>query len=189
MSVFKRITIRKTYIIFMVMCVFFFSCTHKTKPQRTHIGPDRADIPILNSDSVTTLVSDSGITRYRISAPKWLVYDKAEPSYWLFPSGLMLEKFDEQMNIDASITADFAKYLDKEQLWELRGNVVAVNEQGEKFETPLFFWDQKTETVYSDSAITITRPSSVLRGIGFRGNQTLTQYTILNPTGYFPIED
>ena len=85
--------------------------------------------------------------------------------------------------------ADYAYYNEPEQRWTLRGNVKALNLEGEQFETPLLFWDQKTESVYSDSSIIITRATSIIKGVGFRSNQEMTQYTILRPSGVFPIEE
>jgi hypothetical protein len=71
----------------------------------------------------------------------------------------------------------------------LRGNVKALNLEGEQFETPLLFWDQEGQTVYSDSSIVITRETSIIQGVGFTSNETMTEYTILNPTGVFPIDE
>ena len=161
----------------------------KEKRFHTDAVTDRTAVPVLDVDSVSTLISDSGIVRYRISAAKWQIYDKAVPSYWLFPSGIYLEEFNEALAVEASLKADYAKYLDQEELWELKGNIHALNEEGEQFETPQLFWNQKTERVWSDSSITIKRESSVIQGIGFESNQTMTQYTILHPTGYFPVEE
>ena len=80
-------------------------------------------------------------------------------------------------------------YNEPAQLWTLRGNVKAMNLQGEQFETPLLYWDQQSESVYSDSSIIITRATSIIKGVGFRSNQEMTQYTILRPSGVFPIEE
>ncbi len=168
--------------------LFFVAC-HQQPSSSGETIDDRSQTPILEVDSVTTLVSDSGIVRYRISAREWRIYDKAEPTYWEFPEGIYLEKFNETLDVEASLKADYAKYLDQSELWELKGQVHALNEKGEQFLTEQLFWNQKTEQVYSDSAITITRESSIIQGVGFLSNQTLTQYTITNPTGYFPIEE
>jgi LPS export ABC transporter protein LptC len=94
-----------------------------------------------------------------------------------------------QLESDATVEADYAYYNEPEERWMLRGNVKALNLEGETFETPLLFWDQKSESIYSDSSIVITRESSIIKGIGFRSNQSMTQYTILHPTGVFPIEE
>jgi len=100
-----------------------------------------------------------------------------------------LEKFNEALDVEASIQSDYAKDLDKQGLWELTGHVHAKNEQGEEFDTPQLFWNQNTERIYSDSVISIRRATSTIVGIGFQSNQTMTEYTILQPTGFFPIED
>lgn len=161
----------------------------KEKHLQAEAIEDRGATPVLTADTVTTLISDSGVTRYRISAPSWHVYDKAEPSYWEFTEGIYLEKFNEDLSIQASLRSDYARYNEPAKQWLLRGHVVALNEAGEQFETEELNWDQNAETIYSDSSITITKTTSVIRGIGFRSNQTMTQYTILNPTGFFPIEE
>jgi len=180
-------TLLRHTIFIGIVCLCLFSCVKARKLHAPAI-PDRTLAPILDVDSVTTLISDSGVTRYRITAPRWLIYDKAEPSFWSFPKGIYLEKFSEDMQIDASLIADSARYMDGEGVWELWGNVHAVNEQGETFDTPLLIWEQREERIHSDSSITITREASVIMGVGFESNQTMTQYTILHPTGYFPVE-
>ncbi len=150
---------------------------------------DRAQMPILQSDSVTTLISDSGITRYRITAPRWEMYDKATPSHWIFPRGIYLEQFNEDLEIEASLQSDYAYYNEDEQIWRLDGNVHALNRKGEQFDTQQLFWAQKTERVYSDSAITIVRETSTITGVGFESNQEMTKYTIQKPTGFFPVKE
>ena len=153
------------------------------------LNADRAGLPILDANDVSTLISDSGITRYRINADRWQIFDKATPPYWNFERGIYIEKFDEQLNVNASLRSDYAQYDEESQIWRLEGNVYAVNQEGEVFETPLLFWNQKTERVYSDSAIRITRESSIIEGVGFESNQEMTKYTIRKPTGVFPVRD
>jgi LPS export ABC transporter protein LptC len=143
----------------------------------------------LEARDVMTIVSDSGITRYRIKAPRWMVYDKADTPYWEFPDGIFLEKFNMELESDASVEADYAHYNEPAQRWMLKGNVKALNLEGEQFETSLLYWDQKNESVYSDSSIVVTRETSVIKGVGFRSNQQMTEYTIMNPTGVFPLEE
>lgn len=150
---------------------------------------DRAATPVLMADTVTTLISDSGVTRYRISTASWQVFDKAQPPYWEFTEGIYLEKFNEALEVEASLQSDYAHYDQDAERWLLRGNVHAMNLAGERFETEELTWDQPSQSIYSDSAITITKETSVIRGVGFRSNQTMSQYTILHPTGFFPIKD
>lgn len=180
-------------IMFVVLLVSLYSviagCKRREARLTSAAVTDRKSIPVLHATDVNTLVSDSGIVRYRIVSQTWQVYDKADTPYWEFPDGIYLERFDANLEPDATVEADYAFYNEPAQRWLLRGNVKALNTAGETFETPLLFWDQKSELVYSDSSIVITREKSIIQGVGFRSNQTMTKYTILCPTGVFPIEE
>ncbi|MBR0196340.1 MAG: LPS export ABC transporter periplasmic protein LptC [Paludibacteraceae bacterium] len=170
------------------MCMV--SCSSKPKKVgEVKMELSREQLPVLATDSVTTLISDSGITRYRIEAALWLVYDKTPEPYQEFPKGIYLEQFDENLNVEASLKANYAHYHENEQVWTLRGDVHALNLEGEQFDTQELLWDQKTHRVYSDSAIHITREKSIIEGVGFESNEQMSKYTILHPTGIFPVDE
>ena len=143
----------------------------------------------MKSLGVTTLISDSGITRYKIITEEWNIFDKKNPPYWAFEKGVYLEKFDTLLRIDANIKADTAYYYEKKKLWELRSNVNIQNLKGDKFETDLLFWDEKKKEIYSDRFIRIEQEDKTITGYGFESNQELTEYQIRNTTGIFTVED
>ena len=171
-----------------VMFVLFPSCSGKNKKLAEAIS-ENDTLPSMKSLGVTTLISDSGITRYKIVAEEWLIHDKKNPPYWAFEKGVYLEKFDTLFRVDASIKADTAYYHEKKKLWELRGHVQILSQRGDKFQTDLLFWDEKKEKVYSDKFIQIEQEDKVIRGYGFESNQDLTEYEIKNTTGVFTVED
>ena len=150
---------------------------------------NRDSVPIMVTRDVSTYVSDSGVVRYKIITEEWKVFDRLDPSRWTFEKGIYLEKFDNKLAIEAVITADTAYYYDKKELWELRGNVHIENEQDEQFDTQLLFWDQKAKRVYSDQYIRIRQQKRVITGTGFTSNQELTNYTIKQTQGIFPIKE
>ena len=173
-------------LVALAMCVV--ACSDNTVGTSAE-QVSRQQVAALVTDSVTTLISDSGITRYRIESPKWLVYDKTEPPYQEFPDGIYLEQFDINLKVQASLKADYAFYNESWQQWTLRGNVHALNRKGEEFDTPEMIWDQKSHRVFSDTTIHIKRETSIITGVGFDSNEEMSKYTILNPTGVFPIKD
>ena len=136
---------------FLALAIFIVSCSKGSVSQSENSCP-REQVAALITDSVSTLISDSGITRYRIEAPQWLVYDRTEPPYQEFPSGIYLEQFDENLAVQASLKADYAYYDETEQQWTLR-------------------------------------EKSIIEGVGFDSNEEMTKYTILHPTGVFPIKE
>ena len=171
-----------------VMFVLFPGCSKSGKNLADAVE-ERDSLPSMTSLGVTTLISDSGITRYKIITEEWSIFDKKNPPYWAFEKGVYLEKFDTLLHIDASIKADTAYYYDKNRLWELKGNVQIRSQRGDKFETSQMFWDEKNKTVYSDKYIKIEQEDKTLTGYGFESNQELTEYVIKNTTGIFIIED
>jgi LPS export ABC transporter protein LptC len=177
------------FIIYNILFVFLITACSKDKPDKIASFVDRSKMPKLHATEISTIISDSGVTRYRITAPSWDVYDKANQPYWEFTKGINFERFDLNLKVDANIHSKYAKFNENEQLWDLRGKVKMTNIQGELFETEQLFWNQRQERFYSDSLIKITQTSRIISGIGFESNQTMTNYTIKNPQGIFPIND
>ena len=172
----------------IVMLFLLPSCSDKKQPTTDAIT-NRDSVAVMVTRDVSTYISDSGIVRYKIITDKWKVFDKLDPSMWSFEEGIYLEKFDNELNIEAIIQADTAYYYDKQELWELRGNVHIENEQDEEFDTQLLFWNQQTKRVYSDLYIRIRQQKRIITGVGFTSNQDFTNYTIKQTQGIFPIKE
>lgn len=147
---------------------------------------DASHTPTMLTRNVETLISDSGVVRYRIKTPVWYVYDEAKDPYWSFPEGLNLDKFDNFFRREAEVKADSATYFKDRQLWRLDGNVDISNVMNEKFLTQQLFWDQRQRKLYSDSFIHIETTDKVLEGYGFDSNEQLTRYSIRRVAGIFP---
>lgn len=172
----------------IVMLLLFPSCGGKKKITGDAIT-ERDSMAVMQTSGVTTLISDSGVTRYRVNTEEWLVFDRKKPSYWAFEKGVYLEQFDSIFHIEASIKADTAYYYDKERLWKLIGNVDIQNRKGERFNTELLYWNEATQKVYSDKFIRIQQPDRIITGHGFDSNQQMTVYTIHNIEGIFYVDD
>ena len=170
-----------------VMFVLFPACSRGEKNLAEAIT-ERDSLPSMKTLGVTTLISDSGITRYKIITEEWEIYDKKNPPYWAFEKGVYLEQFDSIFHIEASIKADTAYYYDKERLWKLIGNVDIQNRKGERFNTELLYWNEATQKVYSDKFIRIQQPDRTITGHGFDSNQQMTVYTIHNIEGIFYVD-
>ena len=176
----------------MVMLLLFSSLFSACSGRKKELGDaitERDSLPVMDTRGVTTLVSDSGITRYRINTEEWLVFDRKNPPYWAFEKGIYLEKFDSLFQVEASIKEDTAYFYNKEELWKLIGNVDIQNLKGERFNTELLYWDQRKQNVYSDQFIRIEQPDRIITGRGFEYNQQMTVYTIRQPEGVFYVDE
>jgi LPS export ABC transporter protein LptC len=185
----RKILYPATVAFAVAMFLFIGSCQNKTEELVDVIfNPD--SVPTMTTDSVITLISDSGITRYKLITKKWQVFDGGKESYWFFPEGIYLERFDSLFNVEAVVFADTAwNYVDK-QLWKLKGNVDAQNMAGEKFFSDELFWDQRQQRIYSDKYIEILKGETELKGYGFESNQEMTEYRIFRPhDGRIPLKE
>ena len=158
------------------------------KKEIVDVGFDPNNSYTMKATQIVTMVSDSGITRYKVVTAEWLMFDEAEEPYWFFPEKVHLEKFDSLFRVEASVDADTAYYYKRKELWKLSGNVRVKNLEGEQFETELLFWDEQGKKIYSDHFIRITKNDFVNTGMGFESNLTLTQYRIFNAGAEIPLE-
>ncbi len=145
-------------------------------------------MPTMTTRNVSTLISDSGITQYRVVSPLWKVYDEADTPKWVFPEGIYLQKFDPAFRVIATVAADSATYLSKLRLWRLDGHVEIRKKPADLFMSEHFFWDTRRHLMYSDTFIHIETATHVLEGVGFESDEHLTDYRIIRPQGIFPVD-
>jgi hypothetical protein len=172
------------------------SCT-KGKETISTVSLDMEILPTMHGENISSLISDSGVTRYRLVAKVWDTFTNDTAPYQYFPEGVYLEKFDSLFQVEGYVQADTAYFYEKKDLWRLIGNVHIQNFSGEKFETSELFWNQKAppssgNAVYTDSLVRVERAGGmVLLGKGMRSDQSLTYYRFYQPytDAYFNEEE
>lgn len=181
-----------TTVLVVVMLQFLLatSCNKETK-EVVEVTFDPETTYTMKATEVASLISDSGVTRYRLNAKEWLVFDKAKEPFWYFPEGIYVEKFDTLFQTEASIKADTAYYYTKRELWHLINNVNIESLKGDRFETSELFWNQKTEKVYSNKYIRIIRSEgdTTIGKYGFESNQDMTEYFIFKSAATIPFSE
>ena len=171
-------------IAVIVLCFLSEACS-KRKTVLDSVVLDAEILPLMHTEENSSLISDSGLTRYRLVAKVWDIHDNShqDRSYWYFPEGFYVEQFDSIFNVEGSIKSDTAYYFDKKSLWRLVGNVEALNLQKVKIETQELFWNEKLKKIYSDQAVTIEESDRIIMGEGFESNQEMTDYNIFKIKG------
>ncbi len=178
----------KPFIVILAAAISFISCGKKS------VEYEKMDILRLPSQTArdfTSTYTDSGKLQLVFSAPVMERYEKSEPPYTEFRSGIDVQFHDGNIKPVASVTARYAKLHDDRNLWELQDSVVAFNEAGEKLETELLFWDQKKDQIYTDRFVKITTEDQIIQGYGLESDPRLTRRKIknLSATIYINEED
>jgi LPS export ABC transporter protein LptC len=145
------------------------------------VDVDAQTLPLTHAENILSLISDSGITRYRLQTKVWDVYSKNDTSYWHFPQGIYLERFDSLFNVTGSVKADTAYYFENKDLWQLIGNVYIVNLEGDTFETSELFWRRSEpaysrNSIYTDKFVRIKRANQLIMSQGLKSNQAMDDY-------------
>ena len=144
---------------------------------------------MMTSFGVNTLISDSGVMKYRIVTERWEVNDKRNPSRWIFDKGLFLEQFDEKFHVQSYIQCDTAYYYDQKKLWELRSRVRILTKDGLRFSSEQLFWDEDRHELYSNVFSRLVTPERTLQGSYFRSDERMTRYYVSNSQGSFERSD
>ena len=180
--------ITTTFAVVVMLLLFMASCGKENK-EVVEVTFDPENTYTLRTTDVSSLISDSGITRYRMNAKEWLVFGKAKEPYSYFPQGVYVEKFDSLFNVEASVKADTAYYWDKKGLYKLIGHVSILSQEGKKLDTSILYFDQKEDQIYTDEYFELEEGDKIITGIGFKSNQNMTKYKIFNSQGTFPVSD
>jgi LPS export ABC transporter protein LptC len=160
--------------VFLFMSLLVMSCEKKIPviPKS-----DLLTLPSLTVKHFDTVVNDSGRIQLELSAPLLEQYDKADPPYSEFRSGIKVIIYNGKDTAQAKVTSKYAKCTNN-NLWELRDSVVVINENNEYLETELLFWDQAKDRIYTDRFVKITSENQVTRGIGFESDTHLKKRKI-----------
>jgi hypothetical protein len=146
-------------------------------------------VAIMTTLGVNTLISDSGVIKYRIVTERWEVNQAKKPSRWIFDKGLFLTQFDEKFHVHAYVQCDTAYYFDQLHLWELRSRVHILTKDGVRFRSEQLFWDEMKHELYSNVFSSLITPDRTLQGTYFRSNEQMTRYYVSNSKGSFERED
>jgi LPS export ABC transporter protein LptC len=177
-STISKFRIHTILIAIIVLCIIIQSCENKIPviPKS-----DLLTLPSLTSRSFSTVLTDSGRIQLIMSSPLLEKYDKADPPYSEFKTGISVIVYNGKVTPQLRVTSKYAKCTNN-NLWELRDSVVVINEQNEKLETELLFWNQEKDLIYTDRFVKMTSQDEESQGIGFESDAHLTKRRIFKVT-------
>lgn len=176
-------------LLFFIFCSSFFSSCDNAKEHTAEAIRDEDSVAMMTTYGINTLISDSGIMRYRIIAERWEVNDNLNPPRWIFSRGLFLEQFDEKFHVETYIQADTAHYYNVKKLWHLWGNVRIRTVDGLRFYSEELYWDQTRHELYSNMYSHLITPERELQGAHFTSDEHMKHYKITDTKGSFTRED
>ncbi len=158
-----------------------FSCADTTSSPEY----DYETLMTERSENRTIMMMENGKRSYSFTAPIIEGYSLAQNPYQEFRDGIrMITYTSDSLSLeDATITANYAIYYDKQKLWEAKGNVVIVKKNRKSGDTVVtgltevytqqLFWDARTKKIYSNVDTKVLQPDGWHFGVGFEADEDL----------------
>lgn len=175
-------------VLLLLQLSSVLSCSEAQEHIAGAVNPEDS-VSMMTTYGVNTLISDSGVIKYRIVTERWDVNTVRQPSRWEFMKGIFFEQFDEQFHVQAYIQADTAWYFDKMRLWKLRGRVSIRNVKGLIYTSEELYWDGMKHEFYSTVFSRVVTPERTMEGSYFRSDEKMEHYLVTNSKGSFMASD
>jgi LPS export ABC transporter protein LptC len=149
------------------------------------------NLPDASGKNFESIYSDSSMVKVRLVGKEIRQFNNSKRPYIEFPAGLTAYLYDDSLNIESIIKANYVVYYKEESLWEAKNDVEAKNfTTGEQLNTEHLFWDEKKKLIYSNTYSRIVNKDGTFYGQeGFEANQDLTWWRLKGTKGTVSIRD
>lgn len=161
----------------LLSSVLFFSCNNKFEEIIDAV--DYNTFPSVSADNIEIVRTDSGKIGLKIFAPIYQSYSELEEDpHDMYSKGIKVITYSDYPIASSSLTCNYARHDLKEDLWEAKDDVIAVNITNDTLRTEQMFWDSKKEIIFSDKAVSIKTSTEIIYGTGFTAKQDFTGWKI-----------
>lgn len=145
----------------------------------------RAQQPVSESYNVTFLFSDSAVVKARLKAPHLFDMQTATSHQTITyaDKGIAVEFLDSRGHAGTKMTAQRAEIYDEKGFAKAMGNVVVINEKGEKLETEVLNWYRDEERIRTPAFVKITTADEIIFGDSLDSDVNFSSYTIYKIKG------
>ena len=157
-----------------------FSCNN----ERVATEYDNETLMTESTENRTIVMMENGKRSYTFTSPLMEGYRLAKNPYQEFRRGIEMTTYTDSLSlVDATITANYAIYYERQKLWEAKGNVVIIKRNRKSGDTTVtgltevytqqLFWNATTKKIYSNVDTKVLQPDGWHFGVGFEANDDL----------------
>jgi LPS export ABC transporter protein LptC len=167
--------------VFYIGIIMLFACENDLRKVE-QISAKKMLVPVDKSTGVEIIYSDSAIVKAKLITPELLNF-KTEKPYIEMNKGVTVIFYDQNQQESSRVKSDYAIRRERENIVELKRNVVVTNIKGETFKSDELIWDETKRRFYSSKLVSITSNQNVLYGTSFWANEDFSYYEIVQSTG------
>lgn len=170
----------------LLLAVTLFACENDIEEVNAIALKEK--FPVETADSIEVVYSDSGRVLMKITAPL-MEHFVGDSSYIELSKGVHVIFFNDSLQPQTELTAEYAINKERESIMEAKRNVVVVNEKGDKLNTEHLIWDKNTRMIRTEEFVKITTEDEVIMGNGMEADEHFTKYKIKQIKGIISIKE
>ncbi len=175
-------------IVALVGATMLLSCENSIKDVESVTTQETR--PEVYGENVEFVFTDSTRIQYKAFAIEFVQIKTEEEEYNEFTKGGNVIYYNKDGSKAWTIKCNYAKNFVKDQLWELRNDVVAVSDDGRTISSELMYWDQSKKKIYSDQYVRITEnDGQMLEGNSFTADDGLNRISLSQVSGEVFLKD
>ena len=155
--------------------ILLFSC--ESQPEQMERKNETAMMTEY-SENLSIVMSQNGRRSYFFETPLLEGYTLGNEPYREFRKGIKITTYqdDSLSRVDMVLTANYAIYYEKRELWEAKGDVVGRKFDGKQLYTQQLFWDARTQKIYSNVDTKLVQGNNVSVGESFEATEDLSDW-------------
>ena len=172
---------------FSILSLLFCSCENSMNEiQKVTFNQDSPD-EVIENFHVTFV--DSGISKVEIFSKLTEVYNKPE-SITLFKDSVRINFFSQTGELSSTLFAQSGNANFTTGKMFVQDSVRLYNiEKKQTLESEDLYWNQKNNTIYTNSPVVVKTSKAYFFGDGIKTTQEFSEYTFLKPRGTFRLKD
>lgn len=162
-------------LLLLGSAILLYSCESKSEAP---VRKNETAIMTEYSEKLSIVMSQNGRRSYLFETPLLEGYTLGAEPYREFRKGIKITTYqdDSLAQVDMVLTANYAIYYEKRELWEAKGDVVGRKFDGKQLYTQQLFWDARTQKVYSNVDTKLVQGNNVSVGESFEATEDLSDW-------------
>lgn len=163
-------------------CFFLLACENTAEELEQFSGNKK--IGVEEAKGVKIIYTLGEKTSAIITAPRMLRHQEANP-YLEFPNTIKADFYDDSLQIESRLRANYARYTERESKVFLRDSVVVYNVLGDTLYCKTLYWDRNRpgQEFYTSDPVRIRTPTQIIDGEGLDAPQDFKSWHIINVKG------
>lgn len=174
-------TIFKTALL--LSCFFMASCENSLEEINQFTKNKNPGIE--EAKDIVIIYTIGEKTSAKLTAPLMLRYQLEMP-YIEFTKTVHADFFDDSLQIESRLSANYAKYIESESNVFLKDSVVVFNTKGDTLYCSELYWDRNRvgQEFYTDKPVRIRTATHIIDGDGLDAPQDFKSWHVINGKGF-----